>query len=775
VQVTAIAGRRTLYGIALVCLANLLLEVTLTRIFSATMFYHFTFLAIALALFGLAASGVYIYVRSERFTVDRLTDDLVAYSRRFAAATIVALVYVLANPIDILFVTGTSRTPLFTKRTLMQLLLLNGVSALPFFFAGMVVALAVAHYRRQIDRVYFFDLAGAGIAALLCGPLLGLLGAPTLVCLVAALATLGAALFRTPRGKGWIPLVATWTLVAANLLWAVISVPTVKGVKAERTLFEKWNVFSRVTVDDQREIKIDASASTRISRIDETTPAKVSNDITALAHATLDPPADRALIIGPGGGRDVVHALVSGAKGVTGVEVNPIIANSIMKERFAETSGNLYADPRVRVVADEGRSFIRRTSEHYDFIQASLVDTWAATAAGAFALTENTLYTIEAFDDYFERLTDRGVVTMTRWDTGEHGESARLLILAAAALERRGIPPSESRRHIYYAVKDGLGTLIAKRTPFTPAELDRLDRTTAAARERIVVSPRTNGSTVLERYLDEGAASEIVQSQIEDLSPPTDDRPFFFYPVKGSSLFSARNLSGAMNNPALWIIVSCAAVGGLTLAFILFPLLERRAVLRGGDRPATARRLATLAYFAVLGAAFITIEIALLQKLTFFLGHPSNALLVVLVSILLGTAVGARLSGRTPAPRRLEVVTAAGIGLAVACVLVAWVVTPALRAWVAWPWGARALLAALLMGLFGVMMGFLMPLGIGQASERDPELVPWGWGLNGAMSVLGTVAATVVAIHVGFTATLLAGGALYLLAPLAFFVARRHG
>src|SRR5262245_51372504 len=182
-------ARRVLYGISLVCFANLLLEVVLTRIFSATMYYHFTFLAIALALFGVGASGVYVYIRSDRFTAATAAEDLSRNARRFAAATILALVYTLANPIDILIVTGSNQSPIFTHRTFLQLVLLFGISALPFFFAGMVVALAVAHYRNSIDRVYFYDLCGAALAALVAGVLLGLLGAPSLVLAIAVLAT----------------------------------------------------------------------------------------------------------------------------------------------------------------------------------------------------------------------------------------------------------------------------------------------------------------------------------------------------------------------------------------------------------------------------------------------------------------------------------------------------------------------------------------------------------------------------------------------------------
>lgn len=766
--------RRVLYGVAVICFANLLLEVLLTRIFSATMYYHFTFLAIALALFGLGASGVYVYVNADRFRPEHAREDMARYARRFAYATIVALVYVLANPIDILIVQGTNQVPIFTRRTLLQLLLLNGVTAVAFFNAGMIVALAIAHYRRHVDRVYFYDLGGAGLAALLLGPLLGVLGAPNLVLVVAVLAAIGGALFVPPRGvRGWGAIGVTGVLVLVNLAWPLIAVPTVKGVKAEKVVFEQWNVFSRVTVDEANEIKIDASAATHISSLAALPKTRPDREITALAYSMIEGGPEHALIIGPGGGRDVLHALAAGTRKVTGVEVNPIIARTIMKERFAAESGGLYADPRVDVVVDEGRSYIRRSRERYDVIQASLVDTWAATAAGAFALTENTLYTLEAFDDYYEHLTDRGVVTMTRWATGGGGESARLLILAAGALERRGVAPDQARKHIYYAVKDSWGTMLAKRTPFTEPELSRLDAAVAAAGWKTVLSPRTDGSHALERFVDAGAWSRAVTGEREDLTPPSDDRPFFFYFVKARDLFNLKRHfapnSGrvSLNNPAIWILVAFGAVLALTLVFILLPLIAHRAtILRGRGRDDALARIAGLGYFAVIGLAFMLVEMALLQKFAFFLGHPSNALLVVLFSILVGTALGARLSGRIPPARRVRAVLACGLGLALLCGVYAFVLAPALRQWVAWPWIGRVLLSGGLVAGCGVLMGFMLPLGVHLVSERHPDLVPWGWGLNGALSVLGTVGATIIAIHSGFTVTLVAGAIGYALAAL---------
>jgi spermidine synthase len=766
------ADRATLAGIALVCFANLLLEITITRLFSATMFYHFTFLAVALALFGIAASGVWVFLNEERLAAD-LPNQLAKNARRFAIATVIALVYAMANPIDVIFISGTSRVPNFSNRQFWQLVLLVAVTAPPFFFAGAVVSLALTFFRENVNRVYFWDLAGAAVAALVAGVTLGLLGGTSVVILVAVLGLAGAALFdRRARGRWLYPAIAA-VLLVVNLVKPIVTVPSVKGVKSEKTVFEKWNIFSRITVDDTATIKIDASAATHIENLKDLTPALYVPQVSALVYSTFDPPADQVLIIGPGGGRDVIHALSAGAQHVTGVEVNPIIAETIMKERFRERSGGLYLDPRVDVVVDDGRSFVRRAEVRYDVIQASLVDTWAATAAGAFALTENTLYTIEAFEDYFGHLSDRGALTMTRWHTGDGGESARLLILAGAALEARGVPPANVRAHVFYAVspKDGLGTLVAARNPLPPDAIARLTDRAKKNGWNVPVVPGRPASNALERYLDAGAYSDLVTSAREELSPPTDDRPFFFYFKKLGDLVRP---SGQMNDPGLWLMISIGSVLALSIVFILLPLAAhwmRRGVPKDGKRPRD--QLAVLSYFGVVGFGFMTVEIGLLQRFTLFLGHPSYSLIVILFAVLLSTAAGAYLSGRVGVPRLGKLMMIGGAALAVIAILYGVVLGDLLRDWVGLGIVPRIALTILLVAPCGLVMGTMIPSAVRVLGAADSPLVPWGWGINGATSVMGTVAATIIAIYGGFTMTFVAGAIAYAAAgALGVVVAR---
>src|SRR5437867_7187758 len=430
-----------LLAVALISATLLMTELALTRIFSVVMYYHFAFLAISIALFGLSASGVFAYVcraRLDRHPADVL---LARQSAVYAIATIVAL-----------FVLVRLRVGLnYSSQNLALMLGIYALAAVPFFAGGLVLTLAIARLAPRINAVYAADLTGAAAGCLVLIPLLDRLGAPGVVLTAAALALVDAVLFAPPVARPTYVAIGGAVVIvplAGQLSGlAGFGVTDTKGHQGDRVLFSKWNSFSRIGVyerthgdwslspayrgptPDTRFMDIDSAASTPILHADR----DLSNvqylryELTALAYhlkardsgfgvrdslgvgdSSKNPnpksqtpnPGFTALVIGPGGGRDLLSALVFGARRVDGVEINPIIANDVMRNRFHDFSGGIYTDPRVRIVIDDGRSFVRRTPERYDVIQASLVDTWAATAAGAYTLTENTLYTVEAFDDY---------------------------------------------------------------------------------------------------------------------------------------------------------------------------------------------------------------------------------------------------------------------------------------------------------------------------------------------------------------------------------------
>ncbi len=434
-------------------------ELALTRIFSVVMYYHFAFLAISIALFGLSASGVFAYVarrRLERYDTGTL---LAVESVVYALFTLVALFALVRMRIGLVY----------SRQNLILMLTTYALAALPFFTGGLVLTLAISRMSGRINAVYASDLIGAAAGCLVLIPLLDRVGAPGVVLTAAALALTAGVLFASRASRLRFATVGG-TIMAVALAGqlsgvAVFDVGEAKGHVGDQVLFTKWNSFSRIgvyerthdnwslsptftgTVPHTRYMDIDAAASTPILQVtpDLSNVQYLKYELTAVAYR-LKPPGFSALVIGPGGGRDLVSALVFGAGHVDGVEINPIIANDVMRDQFREFSGGIYTHPRVRIAVDDGRSFVRGSTDRYDIIQASLVDTWAATAAGAYTLTENTLYTVEAFNDYLDHLTDDGIVTMTRWVI----DGLRLVSLAQEAGAARGWDVSKHLAVVQY-------------------------------------------------------------------------------------------------------------------------------------------------------------------------------------------------------------------------------------------------------------------------------------------------------------------------------------
>ena len=787
---TSSLGPRHLAGVALISATLLLTELALTRIFSVVMYYHFAFLAISIALFGLSASGVSVYLA--RGWLDRRSADglLSGQSLIYAGATIVALFALVRLRV------GLNYSP----ENLRLMLTIYGLAALPFFTGGCVITLAITRLAARINAVYAADLLGAALGCLALIPLLDRFGAPGVVLVAAAMAVLASLFFAAPARRPRVAVLAAIVLavpLAGQVSGrATFDVVDTKGHKGDRVLFSKWNSFSRIGVYDREHgdwsvslayegphpatkyMDIDSAASTPILGLTPSLDGAeyLRYELTALAYQLKDPGFD-ALVIGPGGGRDLASALTFGAHHIDAVEINPIIANDVMRGQFREFSGGIYTNPRVTVTIDDGRSFVRRTTNRYDVIQASLVDTWAATAAGAYTLTENTLYTVEAFNDYLDHLTDNGVLTITRWVY----DGLRLVSLAQEACAARGCTVGD---RLAIVRQDRVATFIFKRTPFTPTESARLKDAAQRLQFDILYAPGTlpsdaalhddqvDGMPTIDypKLIQAADRGQFYAAYPKDVTPTTDDRPFFFHTTKlrnqlnvafGRSMLFGNGLSALLT--LIWISIA------LVLLFVIGPL----AIAQWVERKAapTPGRLAWLVYFGALGAGFMLIEVSVLQRFVLLLGHPVYSLTVTLFSLLLGTGLGSAWSQRFD-DRRLRqsgakaILAVAGVALAVMVI-----VTPVL-AW-AMPFSrpARIAVAVALLLPMGVGLGIPMPTGIRLLRERSPQMVAWAWGINGALSVLGATLAIFIAMNWGFRVTLLTATGTYLCGMVAFLLA----
>ena len=523
-------------------MATLLVELSLTRIFSVVFYYHFAFLAISIALFGLGAGGVFSYA------VAGWKGNLFSKLGHLSAINSVLVI------VAVLVVLEQGRNP-----SAWYLALIYFTCALPFFVAGAVVSLAVSETIDRVNRVYFFDLAGAAGGCLLLLPLLNTLGGPDTTIVAAVLFAAAAAIWHgmsdsvTARATSVALALLLFGLLLFNKQYGLITVVYAKNQKLEHESFVQWNSFSRIAIAPEKSsgaptIFIDADASTGIANFDFAhLSAHDLHDLLyqgpGLPYAIR--PAAKTLIIGPGGGWDVARALASGSRDITGVEINPIIATTIMRQRFPQLSRGLYLRPDVHIFVEDGRAFVRRSSEKYQVLQATLVDTWASTAAGAFALSESNLYTTDAFQDYLTHLTDDGILAFTRWGFDPPRESLRLISLAMVAL--RDLGEAEPQRHIIVGREGsradlaGWGardTVLISRRPFSGEDIGRARHTLAEAHMTAVYLPDEripNQFTELLHSSDPGAYERRYPF---DITPVSDNRPFFFYTVQPQDLWN---------------------------------------------------------------------------------------------------------------------------------------------------------------------------------------------------------------------------------------------
>jgi len=440
---------RIFAGIFFVSLSTLMLELVLTRIFSVTMWYHFAFMSISLALLGMSVSSICIYLFPQRFPGERLQQQLAFFALLFSMAILLSFLVHTHVP----FPSEISLSGLF------PLGLTYSVVAVPFFLGGLCVSLAMAHLSEGISKLYFSDLGGAGVGCILTIPLLTSFGGPGAVVVVSIFACVAALLFSSAAEDRKLLLIAMALglilicLLIANIHSDILRIDFIKlGKREAPKLYEGWNSFSRIAVHlpqeglprpfgwglsdnykghmpDERIMTIDAAAVTVITEFDGDLEkiAHLRYDITALAHYLKRNAS--VLIIGPGGGRDVLTALAFDQREIYGVEINPLIID-VVNNLYGEFSGHVYSQPGVNIVLDDGRSYIARLDRRFDIIQSSFTDTWAATSAGAFILTENNLYTKEAFIDYYRHLEQDGILTLSRWFFQElPGETLRLASL----------------------------------------------------------------------------------------------------------------------------------------------------------------------------------------------------------------------------------------------------------------------------------------------------------------------------------------------------------
>ena len=777
-------NRAVIAGIALSSFAALLLELALTRLFSVVLFYHFAFLAISIALLGLGAGGVCAYLakaRLARFETRRLLASLSA-----ANAVLIPLV------LEIIL-----HVPVSLKLTAANLLNLTEIylaSALPFFTTGLQFPILFARESGHIPRLYSADLAGGALACIGVIPLLNVIGGPNTILFAAAVAGVAAVFWTitSPSRKLLLVIPAgLLLLIAANHSGKLIDIVYAKGVLRDPSWveFARWNAISRVEVDRQGDAKvivIDADASTYImnANLKQWRESEWEKDLMSAPPAVVNvlrPHGDYA-IIGPGGGVDVLRAVANGSRSVTGIEINPIIADNIMRDRYADYAQHLYERPDVHIYVTDGRSFIRNSTQRFDVVQMTLVDTWASTAAGAFALSENNLYTVEAFREYFERLKPDGMIAITRWEFHQPHEALRVVSVAMEALHEMGVTDTRGN-FIVVSVgdldEDGIPVLVlAKRSPFTISEQGEVKRhlQTYPALDLLYCSVERDevlGPSDLSAYRPSSDSfADLIQLNDPrtfaarypyDVSPVTDNTPFFFFTLKLRQLLHGGTLEQGID----WKVNLGVAVLGAVLIISLLAVLTFLVIPLAVRAQARQQQPVSLLYFIAVGLGYILVEIAFIQRFVLFLGHPTYALTVVVFLLLLSSGAGSLVSRKWPAETNSAWLPIALI--AAALLSYVFVLPRLLNALVGMPFPMKLITSGLLLIPLGFAMGIPFPTGLRALSSTTAphsheNAVEWAWAMNAASSVLGSVLAMVIAIQFGLNATLACGAAAYLVA-----------
>jgi hypothetical protein len=762
-----------LIGVAASSCGALLLELALTRLFSVVLFYHFAFLAISIALLGLGSGGVFSYLGKPwlaRFQTRALLSTLCAIN-----ACVVPAVLELCLRLGVSLELSRSN---FVRLTAIYLF-----SAIPFFVTGVEFSVLFAREADHIPRLYGADLAGGALACLLVVPLLNLLGGPNTILFAAALAAGAGAVWAATPGARKLTLALTAALllvIAANYSGKFIDITQAKGKFRDPAWveFARWNAISRVEVDRQgaaKAIVIDADASTYIMNAapgqwkGTAWEQNLMSAPPAVANI-LRPRGDYA-IIGPGGGVDVLRALANGSPSITGIEINSIIANTIMRGRYADYAYHLYDRPEVHIHVADGRSFIRNSTQTFDVVQMTLVDTWASTGAGAFALSENSLYTVEAFREYFEHLKPDGLVAITRWEFHQPREALRVVSVATQALHELGI--SDPTRNFIVVSQgelneDGIPVaVLAKKSAFTADEESAvLAHMNAYPALTPIYLPSKFAPTPFSALITGNDPDAFAAQYAYNVAPVWDNAPFFFFTLKLGQILGQHQ---GLNQGIDWkvnlgvavlmmvLLISVAAV----LAFLVVPLALRS----GRTRPSVV----PLFYFVAVGLGYILVEIAFIQRFVLFLGHPTYALTVVVFLLLLASGAGSLASRRWLNQSGRSLLPLALIAALIS--LYVFILPEILNALVGMAFAAKLAVSAVLLAPLGFVMGMPFPTGLralanSQTGDAKDNSVEWAWAMNAGSSVLGSVLAMVIAIQWGLNVTLACGAAAYLAALL---------
>jgi spermidine synthase len=782
----------------LVSTAAISYEILLMRMLSIVQWHHFAYMIISLALLGYGASGTFIAV-CKRWLEPRFELAFSISALLFAVTMVECFVLGQRVPFNALEI-------VWNPRQFLNLGLIYLVYFVPFFFAACCNGLAFTCRRSYISRIYFFDLLGAGLGAVLIIGTLFLLSPQNALLMLAMLALIASALvgYASTVQK---PLIAVQVVFAITILfgpsqdWLGLRMSEYKSLNQTMQVIDTGvlttsssplglvtvvespsvpfrhapglSINTAYAVPEQLAVFTDGDGMSVITRFDgDLDKIAYIGDVTAaLPYTLLDAP--HVLILGAGTGADVLLALYEGAERIDAVELNPQITK-LVTEDYADFAGHLYDDERVTIHTGEARGFVTRSKEQYDLIQVALLDSFAASGSGVQALNESYLYTVEAIQEYLKHTAPGGILAITRWLKLPPRDNLKLVATVLDTLRKMGV--AEPERQIAMIRSWNTSTLLVRNGEFSADDLAVIREfarshsfdtafypsmpASAANRFNLLEQPFLyDGITAL--LSDE--ANDFIGRYKFHIEPATDNKPYFFHFFKWSALpevMSLRKRGGAglieWGYLILIATVVQAAVAGAVL--ILLPL---SGIERSWPRD-TGTRMGW--YFFLLGLAFLFVEIAFIQKFILFLSHPLYSVAVVLSGFLIFAGLGSAYSPRLT--QRVEQLDRAPVSVAVTGIVIITLLYIALlpllfSLLVGLADGVKMALSVLLIAPLAFCMGMPFPIGLKRLADNAPDFIPWAWGINGFASVMSAALATLLAIEFGFTVVVLLALGLY--------------
>lgn len=789
--------------IFLISMSSLMLEILLTRLWSVTQWYHFAFVAISITMLGISFASAALLVMEEQLKIKFSANFIKRCSLYYSISMIAGTMANLCIPI-------------FPDRSISgvwAVILSYVLAAIPFCFSGIIIAYLLTRDSKAFARLYAIDLLGAAVGCLVVDLLLKVSDGPTAVIATAILPAICALLpDKGAQSKRW--QIVTTSYLALLLIFVPVNtylyqnqhgllrILFVKSAFQKKPLYEKWNEFSRVTVagdPDKKEkpfiwgispkypedrkcfqlfISVDGIGSTIMPYFDGKASSVdyLSYDITNIVNHLRN--NQNMLIIGAGGGRDLLSALVFKQKQIKAIELNDSIVKCT-NNYFGDFTGHLNKYPQVTYINDEARSYLRRDPSKYDIIQISFIETSGATTAGAYALTENTLYTTQAWDLFFDKLQDQGIISCTRWHEPKlPAEVYRLSALAAQTLIKHGIKKPANhiaialcKNRTEIALKPGVATCLISKSPLSEKTLADLIQLCKDMDFELIQSPRNSTDSILDR-LCHGENPEVISKEINiNINPPSDNKPYFFYFLTLDNLFkrdlnigTIEYLYSKAQLLLVQLLVSISFLSGLILAV---PSIIAKYLGRADFRFELPQVLMST-YFVLIGLAYMFVEVSQLQSFFIFLGHPRYALPVTLFSFLTFSGLGSLLAD--------YLLKRANI-LAKKNILIALLLTNAIT-FVGYLFSSvyikthfengdittRIILVVINLSILCLPMGLFCPIGMAIAEKSTKLSTTWYWTVNGVSSVVGSVLALILCIFFGFKACYISGLTAYLVA-----------